>query len=81
MLAEIATMGTVFTLTVDEDSQLVAVWNDLVNEVTHELERIDDTFSTYRVNSEVSRFRRGEGVVHSEDFDEVKMVLNIKNKK
>jgi len=77
MLAEIATMGTVITLTVDDDSQLLAIWNDLVNEVTHELERIDDTFSTYRVNSEVSRFRRGEGVVHSEDFDEVLVLCEV----
>ncbi|WP_298207809.1 FAD:protein FMN transferase [Ferrimicrobium sp.] len=77
MLAEIATMGTVFTLSVADQNGAETVdhieggWELLVERATTELARIDAVFSTYRSDSEVSRWRRGERGVCSDDLDEV----------
>ncbi|WP_298336651.1 FAD:protein FMN transferase [Ferrimicrobium sp.] len=77
MLAEIVTMGTVFTLSAadqidEEDGKQIEVgWESLVERARAELGRIDAVFSTYRSDSEVSRLRRGERSVHSDELDEV----------
>lgn len=71
MLAEISVMGTVFTLSIEEDAQLDGGWEPLVEGARAELERLDKIFSTYRDDSEVSRARRGERILHSFEFEEV----------
>ncbi|WP_081901023.1 FAD:protein FMN transferase [Ferrimicrobium acidiphilum] len=71
MLAEIATMGTVFTLSIGEGDQIDGGWDRMVDRATDELGRLDRVFSTYRDDSEVSRLRRGERGVESSEVEEV----------
>ncbi|MGC9156307.1 MAG: FAD:protein FMN transferase [Ferrimicrobium sp.] len=71
MLTEIVTMGTVFTLSASGDDEVESGWESLVERATAELGHIDTVFSTYRSDSEVSRLRRGERSLHSDELDEV----------
>ena len=59
-------MGTVFSLVVADEGE----WSTAVTEVVEWLHLVDRTFSTYREESAISRFRRGESV-HDSLVDEV----------
>jgi len=52
-------MGTVFSI----DIRDVGDWTDAVCDVVGWLHQVDDIFSTYREDSDISRLRRGEAVL------------------
>jgi thiamine biosynthesis lipoprotein len=56
-------MGTVFSIAIRDPG----VWGDSLTEVVAWLHRVDELFSTYRENSDISRIRRGELAVADAD--------------
>lgn len=49
-------MGTAFTIDIRDPG----TWNAAISEVTGWLHHVDEVFSTYRADSDISRLRRGE---------------------
>lgn len=56
-------MGTVFTI----DIRDAGIWSDAINDVISWLHQVDEIFSTYRPDSDISRIRRGELAVAEAD--------------
>jgi thiamine biosynthesis lipoprotein len=65
-------MGTVFTIDVRDRGS----WRDAIGEAVAWLHRVDDVFSTYVHDSDISRIRRGELAVADADPD-VGRVLDL----
>lgn len=51
-------MGTVFSIDIRDPGS----WREEIDEVVRWLRRVDELFSTYRPDSQISRLRRGEAV-------------------
>ncbi len=65
-------MGTVFSIDIRDRG----AWGDAIAEVVRWLHHVDRVFSTYRVDSDVSRMRRGELAV-TDAHAEVARVLDL----